>query len=209
MSINFNDQNWSNPGSLPLPLKAGLLAIPFVLVALVASYFIYWGEDSQYDQLMAEQGQEVKLKQEFTTKADQAKNFEAYEEQKRQLNSMLQDQLKMLPNSNEVAQLLSDISKTATDNGLKLEMINWAPEVKREMYTEIPMNIVISGDYEKMGNFTADVASLNRIVVIEEFVIEHYNNTTDELKMSMVAKTYRYDGDNAQGKGAAKNGDRK
>ena len=105
---------------------------------------------------------------------------------------MLRDQLNMLPNSNEIAQLLSDISKTATDNGLKLEKINWAPEQKKEMYTEIPMDIVIVGDYARMGNFTADVANLSRIVVIEKFDIQHYDNKSEDLKMTMTAKTYKY-----------------
>ena len=76
--------------------------------------------------------------------------------------------------------------------GLKLEKINWAPEQKKEMYTEIPMDIVIVGDYARMGNFTADVANLSRIVVIEKFDIQHYDNKSEDLKMTMTAKTYKY-----------------
>ncbi|MGN1356364.1 MAG: type 4a pilus biogenesis protein PilO [Succinivibrionaceae bacterium] len=203
-SLDYNNLNFHNPGSLPLPVRLLMMLGSLVLVLAIGTYVVWGMEDSPYDELTAAQEKEVKLRQEFSEKAQRANNIEAYEEQKRKLQSMIQDQLKMLPNSNEVAQLLSDISKTATDNGLKIEKIQWAPEVSREMYTELPMNIVIVGDYEKMGNFAADVANLSRIVVIEEFVIDHYNNNTDELKMTMTAKTYRYnsanDGKTAGGK---------
>ena len=203
-SLDYNNLNFHNPGSLPLPVRLLMMLGSLVLVLAIGTYVVWGMEDSPYDELTAAQEKEVKLRQEFSENAQRANNIEAYEEQKRKLQSMIQDQLKMLPNSNEVAQLLSDISKTATDNGLKIEKIQWAPEVSREMYTELPMNIVIVGDYEKMGNFAADVANLSRIVVIEEFVIDHYNNNTDELKMTMTAKTYRYnsanDGKTAGGK---------
>ncbi|MBQ8706912.1 MAG: type 4a pilus biogenesis protein PilO [Succinivibrionaceae bacterium] len=206
-SIDFNNLNFHNPGSLPLPVKLLMMVVVFILILLVAAYFIAYTDDSLMDQLDSAQQKEEQLKKEFSEKAQRANNIEAYEEQKRKLQSMIQDQLKMLPNSNEVAQLLSDISKTATDNGLKIEKIEWAPEVRREMYTELPMNIVIVGDYDKIGNFTADVANLNRIVVIEEFIIDHYSNNSENLKMTMVAKTYRYNSDN--GKPAAPKGGRK
>ncbi len=195
-NLDFNNLNFHNPGSLPLPVRLLMMLGAFVIVLAIGTYLVWGMEGSPYDELTAAQEKETKLRQEFSEKAQRANNIEAYEEQKRKLQSMIQDQLKMLPNSSEVAQLLSDISKTATDNGLKIEKIQWAPEVSREMYTELPMNIVIVGDYEKMGNFAADVANLSRIVVIEQFVIDHYDNKSEELKMTMTAKTYRYNSAN-------------
>jgi type IV pilus assembly protein PilO len=192
MAIDLNNLDFHNPGSLPLPVKFAMLVGVFALIILGFVWYLAWSDDCKMDDLQRAEDKEQTLKKDFSEKAQRANNIEAYEAQKRKLQSMIQDQLKMLPNQNEVAQLLSDISKTATDNGLKIEKIEWAPEIAREMYTELPMNIVIVGDYEKIGNFTADVANLSRIVVIEEFVIDHYANNTDNLKMTMVAKTYRY-----------------
>jgi type IV pilus assembly protein PilO len=197
-SIDFNNLNFQNPGSLPPLVKIAAMILVFALVLVVFAYFIIYADDSPWEKLGQLEDKEIQLKKEFSEKAQRANNIEAYEEQKRKLQSMIQDQLKMLPNSNEVAQLLSDISKTATDNGLKIEKIEWASEIRREMYTELPMNIVIVGDYDKIGNFTADVANLSRIVVIEEFVIDHQANNTDNLKMAMTAKTYRYNSENAK-----------
>ena len=192
MLENYGNLDYHNPGSFPFVVKALCLVAVMALVLVVAAYAIFGMDGCPNDQIAQKQAEVEKLKAQFYEKAQRANNLEAYEEQKRKLESMLRDQLNMLPNSNEIAQLLSDISKTATDNGLKLEKINWAPEQKKEMYTEIPMDIVIVGDYARMGNFTADVANLSRIVVIEKFDIQHYDNKSEDLKMTMTAKTYKY-----------------
>ena len=192
MLEDYGNLDYHNPGSFPFVVKALCLVAVMALVLVVAAYAIFGMDGCPNDQIAQKQAEVEKLKAQFYEKAQRANNLEAYEEQKRKLESMLRDQLNMLPNSNEIAQLLSDISKTATDNGLKLEKINWAPEQKKEMYTEIPMDIVIVGDYARMGNFTADVANLSRIVVIEKFDIQHYNNKSEDLKMTMTAKTYKY-----------------
>ena len=192
MLEDYGNLDYHNPGSFPFVVKALCLVAVMALVLVVAAYAIFGMDGCPNDQIAQKQAEVEKLKAQFYEKAQRANNLEAYEEQKRKLESMLRDQLNMLPNSNEIAQLLSDISKTATDNGLKLEKINWAPEQKKEMYTEIPMDIVIVGDYARMGNFTADVANLSRIVVIEKFDIQHYDNRSEDLKMTMTAKTYKY-----------------
>ena len=192
MLEDYSNLDYHNPGSFPFVVKALCLVAVMALVLVVAAYAIFGMDGCPNDQIAQKQAEVEKLKAQFYEKAQRANNLEAYEEQKRKLESMLRDQLNMLPNSNEIAQLLSDISKTATDNGLKLEKINWAPEQKKEMYTEIPMDIVIVGDYARMGNFTADVANLSRIVVIEKFDIQHYDNRSEDLKMTMTAKTYKY-----------------
>ena len=192
MLEDYSNLDYHNPGSFPFVVKALCLVAVMALVLVVAAYAIFGMDGCPNDQIAQKEAEVEKLKAQFYEKAQRANNLEAYEEQKRKLESMLRDQLNMLPNSNEIAQLLSDISKTATDNGLKLEKINWAPEQRKEMYTEIPMDIVIVGDYARMGNFTADVANLSRIVVIEKFDIQHYDNKSEDLKMTMTAKTYKY-----------------
>ena len=192
MLEDYSNLDYHNPGSFPIVVKGLCLVAVMAVVLLIAAYAIFGMDGCPNDQIAKKQAEVEKLKAQFYEKAQRANNLEAYEEQKRKLESMLRDQLNMLPNSNEIAQLLSDISKTATDNGLKLEKINWAPEQTKEMYTEIPMDIVIVGDYARMGNFTADVANLSRIVVIEKFDIQHYDKNSDDLKMTMTAKTYKY-----------------
>ena len=124
MLEDYGNLDYHNPGSFPFVVKALCLVAVMALVLVVAAYAIFGMDGCPNDQIAQKQAEVEKLKAQFYEKAQRANNLEAYEEQKRKLESMLRDQLNMLPNSNEIAQLLSDISKTATDNGLKLEKIN-------------------------------------------------------------------------------------
>jgi type IV pilus assembly protein PilO len=107
-----------------------------------------------------------------------------------ELQAELNAQLRKLPNTLEIAGLLDDISFIATDNGLRLERINWEAEKPSEFYTELPMRIIVSGDYHQLGHFVADVAALPRIVIIDNFSLSRAGD--DHLSMSMLAKTYKY-----------------
>jgi len=107
---------------------------------------------------------------------------------------LVDTQLKQLPNTHEVASLLDDISFIATDNGLKLNRINWEPEVKHEFSTELPMRIEVVGNYHQIGKFTADMAALPRIVILDSFTLGQSKDVGDLISMSMLAKTYKYNG---------------
>ncbi len=75
--------------------------------------------------LTQETNKEAELKAQFESKAMLAANLGAYKTQMVQLEQLVDTQLKQLPNTHEVAGLLDDISFIATDNGLKLNRINW------------------------------------------------------------------------------------
>ena len=152
------------------------------------------------DNLDKEIREETQLRKEFEDKAAQAANLEAYKEQIVELESLLDAQLRQLPNSNEVANLLDDISFIAQDNGLTLASIKWEPEVQKEIYTELPMNIHVTGTYEQLGSFAADTAALPRIVTIDKFDLSRVDLKdkggkvvdTELLDMKLIAKTFRY-----------------
>ncbi|MFQ2168655.1 PilO family type IV pilus biogenesis protein TapO [Aeromonas veronii] len=144
--------------------------------------------------LTQEAGKETELKAQFESKAMLAANLGAYKAQMVQLEQLVDTQLKQLPNTHEVAGLLDDISFIATDNGLKLNRINWEPEVKHEFSTELPMRIEVVGTYHEIGKFTADMAALPRIVILDSFTLGQSKDEGELISMSMLAKTYKYNG---------------
>ena len=157
------------------------------------------GEDKQ-NELDSAIRDEKNLRAEFEEKAAKAANLEAYKEQIVELESLLDAQLRQLPNSNEVANLLDDISFIAQDNGLTLASIKWEKEVQKEIYTELPMNIHVTGTYEQLGSFAADTAALPRIVTIDKFDLSRVDLKNKDgkvvdselLDMKLIAKTFRY-----------------
>ena len=166
----------------------------------------------QENELDAKENTETSLRQQFDEKAKMAVNLEQYKDQIIELESLLDAQLRQLPNSNEVANLLDDISFIAQDNGLNLISIKWEPEVVQDIYTELPMSIFVTGTYQQLGSFSADVAALPRIVTIDKFDLKHVElkdkaakattvSTSEAqptvsdgelLEMNMLAKTFRY-----------------
>ena len=186
---------------LPVRLVSGLIVAGLICYASWAAM----GEDLQND-LDSEIRTERSLRDQFAEKARQAANLEAYKEQIVELESLLDAQLRQLPNSNEVANLLDDISFIAQDNGLTLASIKWEPEVQKEIYTELPMNIHVTGTYEQLGSFAADTAALPRIVTIDQFDLSRVDTKgkdgkvvdTELLDMKLIAKTFRYNENQAK-----------
>jgi type IV pilus assembly protein PilO len=182
----LNELDINDIASWPVLAKSILIAFVCVLIGGAGYYMLISDSIKQLDQTRQ---QEIELKSQFEVRASQASSLTDYREQMIQLEEMLKNQLKQLPNKNEVAGLLDDISYIATNNGLKLLRINWEPEIKREFYTELPMRIDLSGQYNQLGQFSADIAALPRIVLLGSFTVnKEAKDGADNLIMSVQAK---------------------
>ncbi|MGL5947567.1 MAG: type 4a pilus biogenesis protein PilO [Aeromonas sp.] len=185
----LNELDLSQVGSWPKTAKALLILFCCALVGGASYYLLI--RDSQVG-LSAAKKTEAQLKTTFESKAKLAANIPAYQAQLVELNQLVDVQLKQLPNTHEVAGLLDDISFIATDNGLQLNRINWEAEVSHDVFTELPMRIDVQGNYHQIGKFSADMAALPRIVILDSFTLTPDKTTPDRIAMSMLAKTYKY-----------------
>lgn len=209
LDLGMDSFSFSKFETWPQPLRIGAGLVVCALIVAISWFVI---NQDQSDELTGLIGKETQLREEYKTKARQAANLDAYKDQIVELESLLDAQLRQLPNSNEVANLLDDISFIAQDNGLNLLSIKWEPEVQQEIYTELPMSINVTGTYEQLGSFSADTAALPRIVTIDKFSLQQVeskdsNKNKDKtvktgtgendnlLSMDMLAKTFRYNAD--------------
>ncbi|MBL1376625.1 type 4a pilus biogenesis protein PilO [Zobellella iuensis] len=183
----LEELDFDNIGQWPKSAKIVAIALVCVLLAAVVGYLFIKDSLAQLDRTQAE---EVRLRMAFEDMARQAAGLGEYQEQLAELQILLENQLRKLPNNLEIAGLLDDISFIATNNGLQLERINWEAEKPNQFSTELPMRIIVSGEYHQLGHFVADVAALPRIVIIDSFSLSRTGD--DQLNMSMLAKTYKY-----------------
>lgn len=183
----LNELDIDNVGQWPRPAKALAIALVCALLAGAVGYLLITDSLTRLERSKA---QEEQLKLTFEEKAQQAGGLPGSRLRLAELQAKLNAQLRKLPNTLEIAGLLDDISFMATDNGLRLERINWEAEKPSEFSTELPMRIIVSGDYHQLGHFVADVAALPRIVIIDSFSLSR--GVADQLSMSMLAKTYKY-----------------
>ena len=186
--MNLNELDLADVARWPVAARA--VVILFLMGGVI--FLGYWFHTK--DQLVTLDeavDKEEGLKVIFETKAKQAANLEAYEQQLEEMRESFGAMLRQLPNQTEVADLLVDVSQTGLASGLEFELFQPRSEIPREFYAELPISIRVIGGYHEFGEFVSGVAALPRIVTIHDVKITKVGNT-GELGMNLTAKTYRY-----------------
>ncbi|OJF70225.1 pilus assembly protein PilP [Alteromonas sp. V450] len=160
-----------------------------IFVSIVVGALSYYSlVNPKLPVLESVQKKEGDLKLQFEAKYRIAANLKAYEEQLEQIKKDFSSMLRSLPTSNETPGLLDDITYVGTSAGLTFRLLNWEKEIPKEFYTELPIQMEVSGGYHSFGEFTSKIAALPRIVTLHDFEIERSNG---ELSLRLQAKTYR------------------
>ncbi len=192
MSLNFNleelnNLDLSNVGSWP-PVAKSMLIVVFSILVATLSYFML--VDEKIATLQKAEAREQELRQIYRAKYAAAVNLELYKQQMIEMEQTFSYLLKQLPATHETPGLLDDITYAGTSTGLTFVRINWMPEIEKDFYTELPIQIDVVGDYHQFGNFVSEVAKLPRIVSLHDFSVT--TDKDDRLVFNVVAKTYRY-----------------
>ncbi len=119
-------------------------------------------------------------------------NLEVFKAQMAEMEETFGALVRQLPSETEVPGLLEDITNTALGNGLALQEVALQPEQRRDFYSELPINIRVSGSYHELASFVSSVASLPRIVTLHDLTIKPTGGDGERLDMQVVARTYRY-----------------
>lgn len=185
---SINNLDPENIGGWPLPVKLFI----WVAAAVVCGFLVYnFMLSDSLLLLEKEQQKEVGYMQDYEKKAFQAANLDRYKKQMEDMETSFGALLRQLPSDTEVPGLLEDISHTGLSAGLEFNSIQLGSEVAREFYVELPISIKVRGGYHSLGAFVSGVSALPRIVTLHDFEIKTGQSTND-LTMSITAKTYRY-----------------
>lgn len=181
----MNELDFEQVANWPFEIKTVVAVFVAVLVALGGYYALI---SAKLPVLERSQSKEVELKQTFAAKYRIAVNLEAYEQQLARIEGDFSSMLKSLPTSNETPGLIDDITFVGTTAGLTFRLINWQQEIPKEFYTELPIQMEVTGTYHEFGQFVSNIAGLPRIVTLHNFDITQEG---PELKLQLQAKTYR------------------
>ncbi|WED43835.1 type 4a pilus biogenesis protein PilO [Legionella cardiaca] len=140
--------------------------------------------------------QESILRAEFEKKQDFVSKQEGYRKQVDILNSTFKKMLKLLPKSNEIYSLTEAIFNLGKKNDLTIELFAPLPEFKHEFYIELPIKVIVTGEYEKLALFLSDVAHLPFLITFEDFKITKLpihdkESLSDLLLMKITIRVYR------------------
>jgi type IV pilus assembly protein PilO len=181
-----------NIGAAPMGIKLGVFITLFVIILAAG---IYFDTQKQLKVLERHEKKEFELKEEFKVKADQAAKLELYKEQLAEMEASFGALLRQLPETTEVESLLVDVSQTGLASGLEVKKFKPSAEEKKGFYAELPIALEVSGSYHQLATFISGIAALPRIVTISDMKLEPFDKKelgAGKLKMSAIAKTYRY-----------------
>lgn len=178
---------------LKLPTKQKILILVLVVIIEAAAliWFLYLPKHKELAGLKVEV---ARLQAEIEEKTRIANNLPRLQKEYDQLNIELAQALTELPNSKEIPTLLSSITTVGKGAGLDFLVFKPKPEVPKDFYAEVPVDITVSGSYFSVANFFAAVANLPRIVNISNVAFSDIKNVNNRMmtKVTCLATTFRF-----------------
>ncbi len=199
VAVQFQGLNLREPGQWPLLPRAMVWALTLVLVT-GAGWAVVISEASA--RLEVQRAREPVLRDQFRTKLNQATNLEELRKQKLQVQEYVNQLEKQLPGKADLDGVLSDINQSGMGRGLLFDSFKPGPMVVREHYAEWPIALKVTGRYQDIGSFLADIAKLPRIVTLHDMVLTGPGmsppgqtatpHAAPALMLEATARTYRY-----------------
>ena len=188
---DFNQIDFKNAGSLPLPVKAVLLGV-LLLILVAGGYWFLWSP--ALEELDQAKAKEAELKEIFLTKKREAINLDAYKQQMVDIEKTFGALLRQLPDKSQMDGLLTDINQAGLERGLEFELFKPGAETLADFYAEMPITIKVTGSYHDLGAFATDISKLSRIVTLNDLAIAPAGKDGKDSKLVIdaIAKTYRY-----------------
>lgn len=185
------DPNIEKVLKLPTKQKILILVIVSALEAAALVWFLYLPKHNELTVLQTELS---KLQGEINEKTRIANNLPKLKIEYDQLNQELAQALTELPNSKEIPSLLTSITTLGKNAGLDFLTFRPKPEVPKDFYADVPVDIVVSGSFFSVANFFAAVANLPRIVNINNVAFSDIKSVNNRMmtKVTCLATTFRF-----------------
>jgi type IV pilus assembly protein PilO len=182
-SIDINDI-----GSWPKYVKCGVTGL--CALCLIGSGHFYIIKPQQAAIEVAKQQEKV-LKARYLEKQALAINIDAYTVQMAAAQETFGVLVKQLPNESEIPDLLIDMTQVGLSRGLQFEQIKPRQAVAKDFYAEKLVDIKVNGEYHQIAQFISDLASLPRIINVDNFQLTRHSSAAS-LSLQAVTKTYYY-----------------
>ena len=186
---DINNLDFANIGSAPPVVRWVLIAVMGVAV-LVGGFFLHTQE--QIENLERSEIKEEDLKSTYDSLAAKAANLALYQAQMKEMKAAFDVMLRQLPKKAEVEELLVDISQAGLAAGLEFELFKPGKEDEEE-FSNLPIEIKVTGKFHEFGEFVSSAAALPRIVTLHDAVINGERlGASDRLSMALTARIYHY-----------------
>ena len=140
----------------------------------------------------------VDLEKKYEEQKAVADNLITFKTNAKKLEDDLKAALTQLPQDKEVPSLVRDIYTLGRKSGITFKTFQPMPEAPKEMYTEIPIKLALSGSFHEVAVFFDRIGKLTRIVNISELGLALASATKVESNINVtvdcIATTYAFSG---------------
>ncbi len=166
-----------------------------VMISLLVSLLLLLGGwhfliKNQLRVLESERARETELRSAYSVKKGMVVNLPAYKAQMMDIEKMLAEMVRQLPDSTEVPSLLVDITEAGARRGLNFLVFDPQQEELGDFYAILPILMEVTGSYHQLAEFISDLAQMPRIVTVGDMTISA--DDAGLLTTSVVVETYRY-----------------
>ncbi|MFA0654897.1 type 4a pilus biogenesis protein PilO [Vibrio sp. 10N.222.49.C12] len=173
------------------PLLPQLLVILVLMVLIqgVGTWLYLLPLDEELKQMKQ---QEQTLKTTLRIKANKVAALPKLQSQLDELTSRYDYLLEQLPVQKELASMLASVNELGLDNSLTFTRIDWGQKQNKEFLYRLPLNIELTGDYHDIGDFSAAIAKLPRIISFDDVNWQRVSQESSTLHFRVRAYTYQF-----------------
>ncbi|MEC7942163.1 MAG: type 4a pilus biogenesis protein PilO, partial [Pseudomonadota bacterium] len=144
------------------------------------------------DELQQMKQQEQTLKATLRIKANKVAALPKLQDQLDELTSRYDYLLEQLPVQKELASMLASVNELGLDNSLTFTRIDWGEKQNKAFLYRLPLNIELTGDYHEIGDFSAAIAKLPRIISFDDVSWQRVSQESSTLHFRVRAYTYQF-----------------
>ena len=176
-----------------LPWYGQLLVFLVVGVVFFGIFYFVVYSPTQ-DEITSIVTQSEQLQEEIRKAEKNERKLKKLEEEKASNEAILEDLKGILPEKQEVSQILRKIQAIASNARLKTMTFNFSNETRRDIYLELPIAISLEGNYHNLGLFFDQVARLKKIFTVDGLRIAPLNTLSYDytVRANFIATTYIY-----------------
>jgi type IV pilus assembly protein PilO len=175
---------------LTKPQRIGIFVAVLVLIFGLSIYLLFW---PKHEQISGLKTQLAGVQSELETAKKNAAQLNDWRNKRSQKEAEYKQVSRALPEKEEIPSLLAGISQAGKEAGLEFLLFQPKPEVPKDFYAEIPVDINVSGSYHQVAIFFDKVANLPRIVNIRDAkMAPQSQKESNALTTSCQAVTYKF-----------------
>jgi len=161
------------------------------ILSMLIGPFVYFSYQPKFEKIDELKKEQATLETRLVRAKAKAKQLKHFQDKLKKAQTEFKIAVQKLPEKKEIPSLLSNISRSGRDAGLEFLLFEPRDERTKEFYAEIPVSIIVTGNYHKTALFFYKVARLHRIVNIDDIKMIATKGSGD-LRTSCTAVTYRF-----------------